>query len=317
MGRSELGLEQLWDRFDNWSELYIAKCDSEIERLAAAGDYWNSDVEFMAANPDDVRGELDIDVAMHKAIIRRKVAFLRVYFRDLSFDGAAFLKRHMRLLPLQLPLRKRNGIGVWLIQDEERKELTPNASTEFLEPCVSLFATSISDIDFSSAHNVLPFDFLFIQNFSGKKWTRPDARRIAKEIEADLRFDGMEFEIGSALAPHGLNLTFIWNPADPPTLEDAPLATAKTPTKKARKPTKQAAPKKGTATKAVAKRAKPKQNFARVRGARRDASIATITKRIQKAFKLPDGSVRLLLPSGKKAHIDGRIKNLLAQWDGV
>lgn len=77
-----------------------------------------------------------------------------------------------------------------------------------------------------------------------------------------------------------------------------------------------ALPKKA-AKKSAAPKAAPKQKVARVRGARRDASIESITKRIQKAFKLPEGSVKLVLPSGKKAHLDGRIKNLLAQWDNA
>jgi hypothetical protein len=318
MSRPKLDLNQLWAQFNSWSERYIAKCDAEIERLAAKGDGWMRDIQFMTEQKGDFWDDQDVDVVMRKAIIRRKAAFLRVYLRDLSFDGAAFMKRHMRLLPMQLPLRKRTGVGVWLVEDQERKHSEPNASTEFLEPYVSLFAKEVSDIDFASAHNVLPFDHLLLQNFTGKKWTKLDACRIANEIKADLEFDGMEFDLKFSSTPQDLALTFVWDPSDPPSSEeDAPLATKKSvskTTKKPKKPIAKSVSKEPAAAK-VATRASPKQKVARIRGARRDASIGAITKRIQKAFKLPDGSVKLVLPSGRKAHIDGRIKNLLAQWD--
>lgn len=61
--------------------------------------------------------------------------------------------------------------------------------------------------------------------------------------------------------------------------------------------------------------AKKKQNPVRYRGARSDASVATIVWRIERDYKLPEGSVRLYLPSGRRAHVDGSIQNLLNRWD--
>jgi hypothetical protein len=115
-------------------------------------------------------------------------------------------------------------------------------------------------------------------------------------------------------------LTFVWDPSDPPSSlleEDSKLATKKAVSKTVKKSAENAVSKKSTINKMVTKRASPRQNVARVRAARRDASIAAITKRIQKAFKLPDGSVKLVLPNGKKAHADGRILNLLSKWDST
>lgn len=59
---------------------------------------------------------------------------------------------------------------------------------------------------------------------------------------------------------------------------------------------------------------KKQQNPVRFRAARVDASIGSIARRIEKNFKLPDGSVRLVLPSGRTAHRDGKISNLLRRW---
>ncbi len=54
-----------------------------------------------------------------------------------------------------------------------------------------------------------------------------------------------------------------------------------------------------------------KQNPVRYRGARADTSVASIVRRIERDYKLPEGSVRLYLPSGRRAHVDGTIQNLL------
>ena len=52
----------------------------------------------------------------------------------------------------------------------------------------------------------------------------------------------------------------------------------------------------------------------RYRVARRDARVGTITSRIEKDYGLPEGSVRLILPNGRKARVDGRIASLLRNW---
>jgi hypothetical protein len=317
MPRPQVELKALWGQFYEWRDRYIAQCDVEIERLAARRDGWKRDTEFLTEQKLDFSEEQDVDIAYRKSVIRQRAKFLKVYFRDLSHGGAASLKRHMRLLPMQLPLRKRTGIGVWLAEDMERKNHGLNASTEFLEPYVSLFAKDAVDIDFASAHSVLPFNYLFLRNFTGKKWTKRDERRISDGIKNDLEFDGMEFVMKTDPSPDGLALTFTWDPNDLPyplVDKDLPMATKKAVSKVLGERVTSAEAKRKQAKPSPMK-ASPKQNVARVRGARRDASIGAITKRIQKAFKLPEGSVKLVLPTGKKAHVDGRIKNLLAQWD--
>ena len=64
----------------------------------------------------------------------------------------------------------------------------------------------------------------------------------------------------------------------------------------------------------ASKKKAKKQNPVRFRAARVDATVASIAKRIEKDFKLREGSVRLVLPSGYKAHADGKISNLLKRW---
>lgn len=64
----------------------------------------------------------------------------------------------------------------------------------------------------------------------------------------------------------------------------------------------------------AAKKNTKQQNPVRFRAARSDATVGSIARRIEKDFKLPEGSIRLVLPSGRKAHVDGKISNLLKRW---
>jgi len=53
----------------------------------------------------------------------------------------------------------------------------------------------------------------------------------------------------------------------------------------------------------------------RYRDARGDASIKTISKRIEKDYGLPTGSVKIENPTGKKARSDGKVGSLRKRWD--
>jgi hypothetical protein len=67
----------------------------------------------------------------------------------------------------------------------------------------------------------------------------------------------------------------------------------------------------------AAKKKTIQQNPARFRAARVDATVASITRRIERDYQLPKGSVRLVLPSGRRVHVDGKIENLLNRWGKV
>jgi hypothetical protein len=47
---------------------------------------------------------------------------------------------------------------------------------------------------------------------------------------------------------------------------------------------------------------------------RRDASVGTGVREIERVFGLPKGSFRLELPSGRRARTDKTISALLADW---
>ena len=59
------------------------------------------------------------------------------------------------------------------------------------------------------------------------------------------------------------------------------------------------------------------ENAKRHRSARFDAPVDSIVKKIEKAFDLPTGSVKLQYPSGKKARSDTNIFALRKKWDSI
>ena len=48
---------------------------------------------------------------------------------------------------------------------------------------------------------------------------------------------------------------------------------------------------------------------------RRDATVGTTERTIEDKFGLPEGSVRIVLPSLKKARSDKTISSLLNDWE--
>ena len=60
---------------------------------------------------------------------------------------------------------------------------------------------------------------------------------------------------------------------------------------------------------------KKAENAKRHRTARSDAPVDSIVKKIEKAFNLPEGSVKLQYPSGRKARSDTTINHLRKNWD--
>jgi len=52
----------------------------------------------------------------------------------------------------------------------------------------------------------------------------------------------------------------------------------------------------------------------RIRAARTDASLGTITESIESDYGLPSGSVMLILPSGRKARVDSKVRSLRRSW---
>jgi hypothetical protein len=59
---------------------------------------------------------------------------------------------------------------------------------------------------------------------------------------------------------------------------------------------------------------KRKQNPQRYRAARTDATVSSIERHIEKAYDLPQASVRIVLPDGSVARSNKKIRNLLKDY---
>jgi hypothetical protein len=53
----------------------------------------------------------------------------------------------------------------------------------------------------------------------------------------------------------------------------------------------------------------------RQRGARSTASVGSIERHIEKAYGLPEKSVSIKNPSGRKARVDKQVKNVKKDWE--
>jgi hypothetical protein len=68
----------------------------------------------------------------------------------------------------------------------------------------------------------------------------------------------------------------------------------------------------------MAKRASGKEFPAKRKFAiRRDASVGAAQREIERVFRLPEGSIRFHLPSGRRARADKSIGALLAEFGWV
>ncbi|MFY9268465.1 MAG: hypothetical protein WAO55_01815 [Candidatus Manganitrophaceae bacterium] len=60
---------------------------------------------------------------------------------------------------------------------------------------------------------------------------------------------------------------------------------------------------------------KRNENPSRFRKFREDASIATAEKTLERLAGLPQGSIKLVFPSGRKARTDSTVGVLIEKWE--
>ena len=57
-----------------------------------------------------------------------------------------------------------------------------------------------------------------------------------------------------------------------------------------------------------------KEDHRRVRSARKDASVSSIERHVEKAYGLPSGSVQINRANGKNAYGNKRVGNLMKEY---
>ena len=201
-----------WDTFNRWVCRYTKVCHTAINDICERG-YSDSDALFLQEYYE-INGDLWLDLEIaHSELYERisnKIAFLRGYLVDISFDGEEFMDRKSNFLSLQYPTRCNKAIGVWLHQ-ELKKRMEAGAYFGFQESDVSFFCKDIKDVDLASMRNILPFDEMFLRLPAGRHWDASTADEVIEKINNDLGFDySFSMKAGAKKDVELLVLNFTW-----------------------------------------------------------------------------------------------------------
>lgn len=205
-------VQDVWDRFERWSERYLEACAKEIRRMCRSG-FSNDSARFLLEAHElgsDPILDLDLDENELNRRAQRKVRFIRAYLSDISHDGGRFMSMYSKFLPLQSPKRCLGAMGVWLEQSIDDEEIEAGSSLLFQGFDGSLFIKSIADVDWASMRAVLPFDWMRLQKHDGSEWTQEERKDLRKQLREDLGFDGYEYKLKTRQKAGLLTLSFEW-----------------------------------------------------------------------------------------------------------
>lgn len=199
-----------WDRFERWATRFRRSTSSIVDDLSEKELVDTPDYLFLLrrseqegfVEPPHESGDL---YALEERA-KEKIAFLRGYLVDISFDGAEFMALKSQFLTLQYQSRCDSAMGFWFVQWPGNSR--PGAYHSFQEDEVALFAKSPNDIDFESVNNILPFDRIFIRQAEGVPWSEARAREIRQAIKSDLGMGHRQFSKIIGVGSSMLSITF-------------------------------------------------------------------------------------------------------------
>lgn len=203
-------IQSQWLRFERWATRFRKATSSLVNELSRqelvdTSDYlcllkWD-EYEGVIVPPHELN---ELDVLRERA--EEKIAFLRGYLVDISFDGSQFMAMHSGFLSLQYQSRCDLAMGFWFEQWPTNSR--PGGYFGFQGWDVVLFAASPQDIDFESVNNILPFDRLFIRQAKGVPWTEARAREITRRIKDDLGVSPRKFAKIHGVGSSMISITF-------------------------------------------------------------------------------------------------------------
>lgn len=205
-------VQDVWDRFERWSERYQEVCANEIRRVCKRG-FSNGSAQFLLTHHElgcDPILDLDLDEDELNARIQRKLLFLSAYLADISHDGGRFMSMHSKFLHLQSPKRCLGAMGVWLEQSMDVDKIEAGNSFVFQGFDGSLFIKSIADVDWASMRAILPFDWMHLRKPGGSEWTQEERKELKQHFREDLGFDGYEYKLKTRQKRGLLTLSFEW-----------------------------------------------------------------------------------------------------------
>jgi len=173
-----------WRRFEAWAKRFaesaLKKPRSNAETIFLADYNWVESIyEYPAARFHDAAAQ--------------KIAFMRAYLVDMSFDSTDFNTDVKELLLPQGRIRAPKTLGFWFAQTDIA-QFGAGTSHHFQGSQMPLFATSIKQIDFATVCSILPYDEIVIRNPEGN-WEKSDLAKISRRISNDLDKEGYGTEI--------------------------------------------------------------------------------------------------------------------------
>jgi hypothetical protein len=195
-----------WQVFERWAKRF--KTNAAVDEryaycLSSTNDLSNLLGDFPSdLNPNDFEYPSD-----GRERIRNRIAFLRDYLVDISFDGGDFHASVKKLLACQAPRACPIGYTIWLgVNDIDAWR--PQETNHFRGIDTTLFCEKFDDYDFASVMNIAPFETVFVRNRRGADWIRKDAHAFLKNLKDDLAFDGIEIDISR----HYNGDEYFWGP---------------------------------------------------------------------------------------------------------
>ncbi len=184
--------QEIWDKFDRWSQRYLTSGQRVIERMLRKG-YSTALAQIPFASADEFLRDLDIieDLGYTEEMLQnrlhRRIDFLSKYLVDISFDGPEFMQKKSEFIWDQKHGENKTLFSIWLIQDDTnhrgRKQFEPSGHD------ISFFCNDINQVDLSSMRSAYPYDIIHAWHPNMKPWDAKMINNFINNIEEDLSFD--------------------------------------------------------------------------------------------------------------------------------
>jgi hypothetical protein len=202
-----------WTIFERWASRYVRLSKIEPFGFALSNSH-EIEKHVLELNDDPAFDpEFYTDASADEARALEKVAFLRDYLADLSYDGGDFCTRVKMIIKHQNRRFCTLGYGVWFRVDDFHALIERN-NLHFNGYEVGLFCRAISEIDFLSVMEICPFEVLTLRNASGADWKKEELKQVRTLITEDFLSDSVraKLTLNFNLGPVAQFLVRITNP---------------------------------------------------------------------------------------------------------
>jgi len=192
----DVSVQNIWDKFDHWSDRYLKIGDVSIRRMLRRG-YSTPINRISYASTDEFLRDMDvIDDLLYcskRMILQRledRVSFFSRYLAHISFDGPEFMQKKSEFIWKQNTSDFESLYSIWLVQDDTDRESTNHAeSPEPTTAEISFQCTDIKDVDLASMYSVFPYNRMLVWQPNLSRWDDESMSSFIKSAYDDLAFD--------------------------------------------------------------------------------------------------------------------------------